>query len=76
MPETLAEEGCVSHRTRARAHPHTHTHTRTRAAGGAAGTLTTTLGWELGTAWGTMRPACGFRVARAGREDNVRNGLL
>lgn len=74
MPESLAKEGCVSHRARVRIH--THIHTCARAAGEAGGTLTTTLGWELGTAWGTMRPACGFRVARAGREDNVRNRLL
>lgn len=51
-------------------------HCTQMGCGKGRGTLTTTLGWELGTAWGTMRPACGFRVARAERKDDVRNGIL
>lgn len=47
-----------------------------RVAGEERGTLTTTLGCELGTVWGTMRPACGFRVARAERKDKVSNGIV
>lgn len=45
-----------------------------RQEGGGA--LTATLGCELGTAWGTMSPACGFRVARAERKEYIKNGVL
>lgn len=64
MPKTLTEG------------PHEPLHIKGQLAKGAQQTtLTTTLGCELGTAWGTMRPACGFRVARAEREDSVSYGI-
>lgn len=37
--------------------------------------LTATLGWEDGTVWGTMRPACGFSVARAAEAEKSRESL-